>query len=201
MTSGDAVDVDRVLDAVRSGVTAATDAAMHADPTAATACAGWRVHDLTRHLEAIAGAYVLWAGAALGGRIMTLRTGDELAAYNATMLDRLPDLATTDHVARYRALATDHARLVAAGWDLPMARTAGGVLLTVGEHAAVAAVEWHVHAWDLASSRDRRHEPGPATLAVLGAAWGATLAPALGAAQDARPDTWTSLLTATGRTA
>jgi hypothetical protein len=193
------VDVDRVLDAIRSGVTAAADAAVHAEPTAATGCAGWRVHDLTRHLEAIAGAYVLWAGAALGGRIMTLRTGDELAAYNTAMLDRLPDLPTPEHVDRFRALATDHARLVAAGWDLPMARTAAGVPLTVGEHAIVAATEWHVHAWDLASGRDRRHEPGPATL-VLCAAWDAVLAPALGADPNARPDTWTSLLTATGRT-
>ncbi len=55
-------DPDAVLGAVRTGIYAIAAEVDLADPDAATPCTRWTVHDLVRHLEAIAGAYLLWTG-------------------------------------------------------------------------------------------------------------------------------------------
>lgn len=191
---------EATLAAIDAGVTAIEAVAAGLDPTRPTACADWTVHDLVRHLEAIAGAYVLWVGAAIGGRIGRVRTPQELEGYNRRMLQRLPDASTDRHLHQFGELARDHRRLVRTGWTHPMLRTPGDALVSVGDHARVVAVEWHVHAWDLGQGTDDRHRPTPSSLDVLCAAWDDTLADLTGVTRDTHADPWTFLLTATGRT-
>ena len=169
---------------------------------ATTPCSRWTVRDLVRHLEAIAGAYVLWASAAIGGRVGDLRMGAELAAYNQQMLQRLPDHGIARHMTTFSQLASDHLRIVEAFPDLRMLRVpATEVVWTVGDHAGVAALEWHLHAWDLSRAAGTVHVPDAAPLAI---AWAATLGPALdvplevdGAGNGA---VWDAVLRASGRT-
>lgn len=195
-----AEDRRRVLAAVERGVRDVHDFALVAAPDASTPCGTWRVHDLVRHLETVASMYVLWVGAALGGRTSRLRVGAELLAHNALMLERLPEHPTVEHAARHRDLALDHVRLSERGWDHPMLATPGDRLLTVGEHAGVAAVEWQVHAWDLATAAGIPHIPDEDDLRVLTVAWDDVLAQTTGTIRETSGDRWTSLLVATGRT-
>lgn len=195
-----APDRDATLAAVTCGIDAVVAAAADASPDAPSPCLGWDALTVVRHLEGIAGAYVLWTGSSFGGRIAQLRTGEEAARYNATVLERLPVLAMERHLHRFVALARDHVRLARVTWTAPMLETPDDVLVTVGQHAAVAAVEWHVHAWDLARSQDRDHEPDPASLAVCVAAWEEVLADVTDTPMEADDAPWPALLIATGRT-
>lgn len=196
-----APDAEReaTLAAIDAGIVAIESTAGRVDPRRPTACTDWTVHDLVRHLEAIAGAYVLWVGAAIGGRIGRMRTSRELEHYNDRMLQRLPEMPTDQHLHQFGDLARDHHRLVGTGWTHPMLRTSGASLLRVGDHGRVAAVEWHLHAWDLGQSTEDRHRPTAASLEVLCAAWDQTLADLTGMPRDTGDDPWTFLLTATGR--
>lgn len=192
-------DRDAILAAVRDGIEALGSRIADVPPQAPTPCADWSALDLVRHLEAIAGAYLLWAGSAVGGRVARLRTGRDLHAYNTLMLDRLPDLSVLDHARRFRDLADDHVRLARVTWTIPMLETPDGTVLAVGRHAGVAAVEWHVHAWDLGRAAGGGHRPDAATLPVLTAAWDQTLAEITGTDRDPGQDDWTSILVASGR--
>lgn len=195
-----APDRDATLAAVAAGAGAVAAAAVDARPDAPTPCDGWDALTLVRHLEGIAGAYLLWTGAALGGRVARLRTAAESARHNATILARLPVLGLREHVARFVALADDHVRLAGATWTTPMLQAPDALALTVGQHAAVAAVEWHVHAWDLARSQGRDHVPEPASLAVCASAWTTVLGDVEGTVPEEAEPSWEDLLAATGRT-
>ena len=194
-------DPDTILAAARTGIYAVVAEVDAADPGAPTPCERWTVHDLVRHLEAIAGAYLLWTGSAVGGRIARMRVGDDLARYNELMLQRLPRVALPVHARRFEALATDHVRLARATWEMPMLETPDDVPLDVGQHAGITAVEWHVHAWDLARARGRDHVPDDLSLDVVLRVWDDTLGAVTGAVRDPQTDdAWAALLVATGRT-
>lgn len=193
-------DRDTVLASVRTGIAAVVTQIDAADPGAPTTCARWSVHDLVRHVEAIAGAFLLWTGSAVGGRIARLRVGDELADYNDLMLERLPRLPLAVHARRFEQLATDHLRLARATWDMPVLETPDDVVLEVGRHAGGVALEWHVHAWDLARSRQADHRPDDDAMRVMGRAWDDVYAGLTGTLRDTGADPWRSLLVASGRT-
>ena len=193
-------DRDRGSEAVRTGIDAVVRQIEAADPEAPTPCVRWSVHDLVRHLEAIAGAYLLWTGSAVGGRIARLRVGDELARYNDLMLERLPTLPLPVHARRFADLATDHLRLARVTWDMPVLETPDDVVLVVGRHAGGVALEWHVHAWDLARSRHDDHRPDDDAVTVMARAWDDVYAGLTGTVRDTGADPWGSLLVASGRT-
>ena len=154
------------------------------------------MRDLVRHLEVVAGSNVLWTSAALGGRVRRALSDGDQDAFNDEMLERLPDRTTAEHLDRFADLAADHIRLVAATATLPMTELGDGRALTAEEHAGLVALEWHVHAWDLARSNDHSHLPEADDVAVLIDAW-ATADPV--AAADLDLPTWTGLLRALGR--
>lgn len=183
--------VTRIVALVNSGI----------DESAPTPCSKWSVSDVVRHLEAIAGAYVLWVSAAIGGRVGDLKVGDELAAYNQSLLERMPNNGLARHVTTFSQLAVDHLRLVEAFPDPPMLRAPGGEVWSVQDHVGVAAIEWHVHAWDLSRAAGTVHVPDARPLAQ---AWRATLGQTVGPQLDGwttdNGATWEALLRATGRT-
>ena len=194
-------DVATTLAVVEAGIAAVAEAiAAVGDPDAPTACSHWCAIDLARHVEAIAGAYLLWAGSAVGGRIARMRTGADLHRYNEVMLERLPRLSMAEHRRRYDALATDHVRLARATWSLPMVQTPDGTVLDVGRHAGIVAIEWHVHAWDLARAGGGDHVPTGAAPDVLVEAWDDVMAEVTGTERPAADRPWPSLLRACGRT-
>lgn len=188
------------LTAVDAGIAAVVDGIAAGHPDRPTVCSAWHTLDLARHVEAIAGAYLLWAGSAVGGRIARMRVGDDLDRYNALMLERLPRLSLAEHGRRFHALAADHARLAEVAWTTPMLETPDGTVLDVGRHSGVVAIEWHVHAWDLARAVEADHVPTASTRDVLVHTWDDVMAEVLGAQRPATDDPWTSLLLATGRT-
>jgi hypothetical protein len=191
-------DVAAIQRALASGA-AATESVTLGHDGDPTPCALWSLRDLVRHLEIIAGAYVLWVGAAIGGRVGTLRMGGAQDAWNAELLARLPARDTAAHRARFAALAGDHRRLVAAAADLPMFELAGGARWTVGDHAGVVALEWHVHAWDLAAAAGQIHRPAPDDVATLAGVWEHLQGPAVGVPLPVLDDAWAAILTAAGR--
>lgn len=192
-------DRDTVCSAVQAGIDAVMALVDRADADAPTPCRDWALLDLVRHLEGIAGAYLLWVGSAVGGRVAHLRVGQELAAYNAQVLERLPVLTVGEHAHRFHQMAGDHLRLAQATWERPVLETPDDVILDVGTHAGVAAVEWHVHAWDLAWSVGRSHVPTADVLDVLTRTWDDVLALVTGAPRPDADDDWEGLLRATGR--
>lgn len=189
-------DAEAVVRALTTGVAAV---GLPDDDEAPTPCSDWSARDIVRHLEAVAGAYVLWVAGAIGGRMTPLLVGGDLAAWNAALLERLPDRSTWNHHRRFRELASDHRRLVTAHPESPMKFTPHGTVWTVLEHAGVAAIEWHVHAWDLAQAAGHEHSPDPVDAATLARAWSAVLTPA---SERALPDgdPWPAVLKASGRT-
>ena len=91
-------------------------------------------------------------------------------------------------------------RLARRTWDVPMLQTPDDVVLDVGTHAAGAAVEWHVHTWDLTCGGPDRHRPDDDVVDVMTTAWDDVLAAVTGIHRDPTGDPWASILHATGRT-
>jgi uncharacterized protein (TIGR03083 family) len=163
------------------------DAAQWARP----ACGGWTGTDLAGHLVTVIGWYHTWLDRALAGDASPEFPIDELDAQAA--------------IAPFRAEAERYATRVAEHWDVAYGYPRGSV--TAGLHVAVAAVEWHVHAWDLARAAGGDHtptDPAPLFLAAAHcrlAADGAMKA-RLGmpvARLAARRDPWHELLHRMGR--
>lgn len=163
-----------------------------------TPCADWDLGDLLGHLEAIAGSYVLWVSACVGGRTQRLRSGDDLAAWNATMVLRVPRRELSTARPRWHELASDHLALVRAFPDGHGLQLSNGDHLTFGEHASVAAIEWYLHEWDLTFAIGAHAAPDVTLAAQLVDAWDRHLTGLLGRA-DGSTDPHDALLLASGR--
>ncbi len=160
-----AADRGRVLAAYDDGVAAVDTATSHiADWTSATPCSDWRAEDLAGHLVAVVRYYHDLLDSAAAGRPRSgLPVRAELRAMNARELLALPDSNGPDRIATFLRLAAAYrVRLGRAEWDAFLGEWAGVGTLTVGEHTALAAGEWHIHAWDLALSTGRDHRPADA---------------------------------------
>jgi Mycothiol maleylpyruvate isomerase N-terminal domain len=193
---------DQVLAALDDGVRGVEEAAAAAsDWRAATPCPGWAAVDLAGHLLAVATYYHRLLDAAERGEPLTDRpTGVALGNMNARDLAALgsPTPAGAVGPARIAEYARSargyHSRLQSAEWDRPIATWQGLGTLTVGEHAGVAAGEWHLHAWDLARSAGRHHRPhDPRTVLAARAQLLHRVPP------DLDGDPWNNLIVLSGR--
>ena len=119
-------------------------------PTSGTAppAATWTASDLARHVLAVARWYHDWLDRAERGDAAPPFGVSELAARNAAALEELAGLDGAEAVARFVTTAHAYRDRLPAHWDLPYGYPRGTV--TAGLHAAMAACEWHLHAWDLA---------------------------------------------------
>jgi uncharacterized protein (TIGR03083 family) len=132
------------------------------------ACGRWTGTELAGHLVTVIGWYHDWLDRGLAGIIEPAFPIDSLDTATVAALATLPDGTGPDRIATFTAEAQRYADRLVAHWDAPFAYPRGTV--TAGLHAGVAAVEWHVHAWDFATASGRNHEPEHADRLFLAAA-------------------------------
>ncbi|RIV39437.1 maleylpyruvate isomerase N-terminal domain-containing protein [Micromonospora radicis] len=156
-------------------------------------CAPWSSLDVLRHLHATAQESVTGHREILRSGPKELMTSAELAAFNARSLVLLPVVAPPVALRSFKAAATRYLRVASAIPDLP-SYTFRGRTWDARCSIGVLAVEWHLHAWDLATTVGRAYHPRePALLADAFRGGMAYLDPP--AADD-----WPGLLRAAGRT-
>lgn len=123
----------------------------------APACGVWTGTDLAGHLVTVIGWYHDWLDRGLAGDTEPAFPVDALDTETVAALAALPAGTGPERIATFAADAARYADRLVEHWDAPFAYPRGRV--TAGLHAAVAAVEWHVHAWDLATAAGGTHEP------------------------------------------
>lgn len=161
---------DAVLTQYREGVAAVSDAVggWDASDWARTACGVWTGTDLAGHLVTVIGWYHDWLDRGLDGRVAPAFPIAELDEQTAAALASLPDGTGPDRIATFVASADAYATRLVEHWDAPYPYPRGRV--TAGLHAGMAAVEWHIHAWDLAHAAGEDHQPRDAAGLFLAAA-------------------------------
>jgi uncharacterized protein (TIGR03083 family) len=171
------------------------------DWEAPTPCTEWQAADVAAHLRCVADDLHEYLDDAPVSRLARLMaTGAhadtiarKVARQNAAEIAALPVVPALEHVTAF----ADSARRYLARLDrllgLPHHSYRGRVI-TVAGMAGAACVEWHVHAWDLASALGRDYRP--ADPVAVAAAWLAGL-PHLPLVRD--DDPWAAVLRASGR--
>jgi uncharacterized protein (TIGR03083 family) len=168
---------------------------------APTPCPEWRAADLAGHLRCVADDYHEYLDDAPVSRLSRLMaTGAsaqsiarKLARQNAAELAALPDVPPAEHIAAFARSATRYAARIGPLLRLPH-HTYQGKVITVAGMAAAACVEWHLHAWDLASALGISYRP--ADPGAMRAAW-LTGIPQLPLGQERDP--WLAVLRSSGR--
>ena len=167
---------------------------------APTSCPEWRAADLAGHLRCIADDYHEYLDDAPVSRLSRLMaTGAhpatiarKQARQNAAELAALPEVSPDEHIAAFAESGLRYAARLSPLLRLPHHSYRGRVISVAGM-AAVACVEWHVHAWDLASALGSVYRPADPE-AVL-AAWMARI-PHLPVSAD--DDPWLPVLPPSG---
>jgi uncharacterized protein (TIGR03083 family) len=168
---------------------------------APTSCPEWRAADLAGHLRCIADDYHEYLDDAPVSRLSRLMaTGAhpatiarKQARQNAAELAALPEVPPDEHIAAFAESALRYAARLSPLLQLPHHSYRGRVISVAGM-AGVACVEWHLHAWDLASALGSVYRPADPE-AVL-AAWMAGI-PHLPVSKDEDP--WLAVLRSSGR--
>lgn len=171
------------LDAVRLA------AATVDDWSAPTACTAWHAVDVAGHLVLVVRMYdehlARAAREPVPSRFACVR---ERATENERALAGLPASSGPQRVGAFHDTALAYLSRVEASPHLRFRRE--DHVVTAAEHLVCAAIEFHLHAWDL--DRDRAH---PDCAPVLVEGWRAHLPSRV---PDGHP--WPALLLASGRT-
>jgi uncharacterized protein (TIGR03083 family) len=168
---------------------------------ASTTCPEWRAADLAGHLRCIVDDYHEYLDDAPASRLARLMAAGahpdtiqrKLARQNAAELAALPDVPPERHITAFAESALRYAARLGPLLRLPHHSYRGRVI-TVAGMAGAATVEWHVHAWDLASALGDEYRPADPE-AIL-AAWLSGI-PQLPLKPD--PDPWLAVLRSSGR--
>jgi len=121
------------------------------------ACGAWTATDLAGHLICVAGWYHAWLDRAEAGDAAPPFAAADLAARNDAALSTLEPEGGDERVAVFAREARRYAERLNSTWDLPYGFPLGTV--TAGLHAGVAAIEWHLHAWDFSGGAYRPTSP------------------------------------------
>ena len=125
------------------------------------ACGNWSGKQVAAHLLCVVRWYHEWLDRALVGETNPPFSVEDLAAQNEQALAEIEPASPTGRIAQFQAEAERYARRLPDCWDLQYGYPYGTV--TAGLHAGVAAAEWHLHAWDLATATGadcRPRDPG-----------------------------------------
>lgn len=170
------------------------------------ACGRWTGTQTARHLVAVARWYHEWLDRAIAGNASPPFTASEMDQRNDDALARIGGISGPEAIAEFVETATAYLGRATDYWNLAYGYPYGTV--TVGLHCGVAAAEWHLHAWDLSHTSERRHRPqNPEALFT---AAGMCLAEAKGGfggtvlrflvPLGARRSPWSTILQRSGRT-
>lgn len=173
-------DHDRVMTAYRSGVDAvvAIGGRLGSDDWQVPVTDRWDATDLAGHLLVVARWYHDWLDRSEAGATGRPFPADAMAERNDAGLAALDVDSGPERLARYAETARHYAERVPDVWDRPFAFPYGTV--TVGTHAAAAASEWHIHAWDLGHAVGHEHRPADAALLYEGTGTALAAAPRTG---------------------
>jgi hypothetical protein len=208
-TVGPMPDQEAVLACYLDGVEGAVRMGTGLPPEgwATQVCGVWDVTALAGHLLVVARWYHEWLDRALLGDADPPFPAKELATRNQAALVGLLPEDGPGRLREFAEVARDYAERVRRGWHLPYGFPMGTV--TAGQHAGLAAMEWHAHAWDLSAAAEAEHRPAdPETLfASVADAWPRRLGlvrrtamrAAMPAVRAATRDHWALLLRNTGR--
>lgn len=142
-----------LIGAQREGVDAVTSVAARfadADWSRPSPCTEWSATDLAAHLRATAVRYGALLAEADAGRVTDVAVLQDLAVRNAAAIAALPPASGPEHIEVFAAQAVRLAERVPGAEGTVVQRWRDGTTLSGRHLAAVAVVEWHVHAWDLA---------------------------------------------------
>jgi Mycothiol maleylpyruvate isomerase N-terminal domain len=203
------VEPTTVLACYRDGVEALAGLGerLEADAWAIPVCGVWDGTELAGHVLVVAGWYHDWLDRAEAGASDRPFLARELAARNQAALTGLRPEGGPARLSAFRDAALGYADRVADRWDLRYGFPYGTV--TAGQHAGLAAMEWHAHAWDLARAAGEEYRPADpdGLVAAVTEGWSRRVGPVRGAlartvapAMAAWPrDRWLRLLARTGR--
>lgn len=151
------------------------------------------------------GWYDQWLDRAIEGAQSRPFPESEIDERAEREVEEFADLSGPAAVQRFRSLAVQYAERTFAHWDIAYPYPFG--IVTTGLHCGVAATEWHLHAWDLATSTSITYEPadprslfiaaGSCVAAAEGGVKGAILARVVPLASRRAP--WKTLLQQSGR--
>jgi len=202
-------DRDAVLAVHRDGIEALAGfgATASAELWSTQVCGVWSGAELAGHVLLVSRWYHEWLDRAEAGESDPPFPARQLATYNQAALNALEGSPGPERLVEFRRSAMAYADRVEQRWDLPYGFPYGTV--KAGQHAALAAMEWHAHAWDLARGIGEDHRPvDPETLAsAVMEAWSARRGvvgrtvrrSVIPLARGAVRDPWPFLLRNTGR--
>lgn len=158
-----------------------------------TPCTEWTASDLVGHVLCVADDHNALLDCLIDGHDKPLRLSDDLALHNAARLAQLPLEPPLVRLAAFGLSARRFADRAAGVWEQALFLHADGRPWTVGNHAGLCALEWHIHTWDLAQSVGLEYRP--ASAATLAAVW------RQGVPHLTLPtgDEWAALLLSSGR--
>lgn len=165
MTGPDRVEVLAAYDA---GVDAVLDIAAPMGPSdwATPATDEWDATDLAGHLLAVARWYHVWLDRSEAGGTARPFPAEEMPARNAAELAALEIDGGPARLVEFETVARSYAERLLEAWDHTYVFPYGTV--TAGTHAAAAASEWHIHAWDLGRVVGHDHRPADPALLYEG---------------------------------
>jgi hypothetical protein len=134
-----------------------------------TPCPLWTVRDLLTHLWCTAERYHDLLDDAVADAPQRLVVNWELAEMNAAAIRRCPPVSTVSLVTSFRRSAVDYLHRALGHWDV--APYQKGAAASVGQMCCVAAIEWHVHAWDLEVARGRAYRSNSVEAATMRSSW------------------------------
>lgn len=188
------------VDAVVS-VTAGFDPADWNQPT----CGTWTARQTATHLLGVIGWYDEWLNRSLNGEQDRPFPADEIDQRAEDDVRRSANVSGGEAIEQFRSRANEYVERTTDHWDIVYPYPFG--IVTTGLHCGVAATEWHLHAWDLATAQGRDHTPrDPAALFIAAGSCVAAAKGGLGGSLlgrivplAARRSPWKTLLKQSGR--
>jgi hypothetical protein len=185
-----AIDGADVLSQYEQGVDAieAFASQLDGEQWAAPACGVWSALDLIGHVGLVAAWYHETLDRAEAGDAMPSVDVATFDAWTEEQVRALPAASPEERVHEFVTTARSYAARLPADWDLPYGYVRGAI--SAGQHAALAAIEWNVHAWDLARVMGIDYVPANADVLAAGGADAITAARARGGALAQRIVPW-----------
>ncbi len=169
------------------------------------ACGFWTARQTATHLLGVVGWYHRWLDRAIEGAQTRPFPEAEIDERAEQDQQRFVNLAGPDAVQQFHASAADYLERTTAHWDATYPYPFG--VVTTGLHCGIAATEWQLHAWDMATSASKDHTPddprslliaaGSCVAAAEGGIKGAVLRRVVAVASLRAP--WRTLLQQSGR--